>query len=290
MSAQPLPRTPVGLVDGLSIEIYHACAGAVSNSGLSDFARSPAHYHALHLDPRRPVEEETPAQLVGQLAHCALLEPAEFGKRYAVGPVGDKRLKAWKTWAEDYPQDEDGSFTLLTPAQAAAAWAMAESAKRNPDVAKLLGKGRPEVSAFWIDKATGLACRCRPDWVSPAGRGVILADVKTCGDASPAQFARQVARMGYHRQAAFYSDGYAEASGLPVLGFVFIAIETAWPYLSSAVMLDDESLAKGREEIAALLPRFAACKASNAWPGYSDAIELVSLPAWALSTTTEGLQ
>lgn len=88
---------------------------------------------------------------------------------------------------------------------------------------------------FDYDPATGELCRCRPDWAHPTGdRGVILVDVKTCGDASPREFGRQVARKGYHRQAAFYSDGYEIASGKRVLGFVFVAVESTWPFAASA--------------------------------------------------------
>ncbi len=273
----------LGLHHGLPIADYHKARG-ISNSGLSDFARSPAHFYAWHLNENRPLEEETPAQLVGNLAHCAILEPNEFPKRYAVGPCNDKRLKAWKEW--EGQQDDDSTAQLIRPSQAETAWQQAASVRRIPDVDALLRNGQPEVSAFWIDPATGELCRCRPDWVHPAGDGVILADVKTCGNASPREFARQCARMGYHRQAAFYSDGYALAAGAPVLGFVFIAVEDAWPYHASAVMLDDESLAKGRAEIAELLPRYAQCRATNTWPGYAESIELISLPSWALNEST----
>lgn len=264
------------------IAVYHASAG-VSNSGLADFARSPRHYHALHLDPDRPPREETAAQLAGNLAHCAILEPEAFATRYVVGPNCRRGTKLWDAFEASLSSGQTG----IKPDDHFNAKAQAASVRALPEVAALLARGHPEVSAYWIDPSTGQLCRCRPDWVHPVGDpGVILLDVKTCGDASPHEFARQCARMGYHRQAAFYSDGYALASGRPVLGFVFIAVETAWPYAASAVMLDDESTQKGRAEIAALLPRFAACTQAGTWPGYSSAIELVSLPSWALSSST----
>lgn len=270
----------LGVHHGLPLADYLAAPG-ISNSGLSDFARSPRHYHALHINPDRPEEDDTASQLVGRLAHCAILEPSEFEKRYAIGPVDDKRLAVWKAWEAKLPDDIEEA---IKPSQATAAKCQALSVRAIPDVAALLAKGAPEVSAFWIDPTAGELCRCRPDWVHPAGDGVILVDVKTCGDASPREFARQVARMGYHRQAAFYSDGYEIASGRKVLGFVFVAVETAWPFAASAAMLDDASLEQGRVEIAELLPRFAACRAKNEWPCYGDSISLITLPAWALAT------
>lgn len=277
------PALPLGTFDDIAIDVYHASAG-ISNSGLSDFARSPRHYHALHLNPDRPAEGPTTAQLEGQLAHCAILEPAAFDTRYVIGPNTRRGTKVWDAFEASLTSEQIG----IKPDQAEVAKAQALSVRSIPDVAALLAKGKPEVSAFWIDPATGELCRCRPDWVHPAGDGgVILVDVKTCGDAGPRQFARQVARMGYQRQAAYYSEGYEHASGKRVLGFVFVAVETEWPFAAGAYMLDDESLAKGRAENTELLSRFAMCRSADHWPAWGDAISLISLPAWALSTTTE---
>lgn len=267
---------PLGVFHGLPFEQYHASAG-ISHTGLRDFARSPLHYHALHLNPLRPPAETKAGQLEGSLAHCAILEPAELLNRYALGPCEDRRLKAWKDWEERI----DSRTQPIKPSQWATCQAQACSVRTLPDVAQLLGAGKAEVSAFWIDPSTGEICRCRPDWVHPvSARAVILVDVKTYSDASPREFERQVARKAYHRQAAWYSDGYALASGLQVLGFVFVAVETSWPFAASAVMLDDEWLDKGRNENRELLDRYVQCRAANNWPGHGPSIELIALPKW----------
>lgn len=276
---------PLGIFHGVPIADYHQGPG-VSNSGLGDFAKSPLHFHALHLNPERPPEEEKPGHLHGNLAHCAILEPAEFDKRYHVGPTCNRNTKGWHAFVDALPTGIVG----IQEEQRQIAHAQAMSVRSIPDVASLLDKGRPEVSAWWIDPATGELCRCRPDHVGDIrSDAVILLDAKTCSDASPAEFSRQIARKGYHRQAAWYSDGYAAASGKTVLAFVFAAVETAWPFAASAVMLDDESLERGRAENAELLERFAACRRAGSWPSYSAAIELVTLPRWAAQplTTTE---
>jgi exodeoxyribonuclease VIII len=138
------------------------------------------------------------------------------------------------------------------------------------------------VSSFWFDPATGEHSKCRPDWESPAGDGVILLDLKTCQDASPAGFARAVVNFGYHLQAAHYSDGHAIASGKPVLGFVFACVEAEYPHAAAAYMLDDDAMAKARAKNRELAELYAACKAAGAWPGYVDTIQPLSLPAWAV--------
>ena len=265
-----------GLVYGMPIEAYHALP-SLSCSGMHDLARSPAHYFGLHIDPDRPPRAEKPGQLEGNLAHCAVLEPDAYSDRYTIGPEERRNSKAWGAFAENETR------TIIKRAQHDAAMAQAKSIRALPDVAQLLSAGHPEVSAFWIDEQTGVPCRCRPDWVHPTAAGVILVDVKTYGDASPREFSRQIARKGYHRQSAFYSDGYAAASGLDVLGFVFVAVECAYPFAACAVMLDGESLERGRAECRVLIDCYAECLRTGQWPGYSDRIEQVSLPAWALS-------
>lgn len=271
----PFPTST--LVYDLSNEAYHAGEG-ISNSGLALIGKSPAHYFGMKLDPKRPAPVEKAGQLEGTLAHCATLEPGEFDKRFVVGPDCRRGTKVWDAFEASLTPGQIG----IKPDQRSVAFAQAASLRALPDVAALLAKGRPEVSAYWIDEKTGELCRCRPDWVHPVNdEGEILLDVKTYSDASPREFARQVARKGYHLQDAFYSDGYEIASGKKVLGFVFAAVETTYPYAACACMLDDQGREVGRAEYRRLLDRYAECKRTNSWPGYSQAVELISLPAWA---------
>lgn len=267
-----------GLHHGLSIEQYHGGPG-VSKSGLDDIARCPAAYFALHLDPERPPREEKPGQLEGNLAHCAVLEPDQLLERYVVGPDVSRATKDWKLFVADNP-----GRRAIKPDQYATAIAQARSVRRLPEVAELLSSGQAEVSAFWIDEDTGELCRVRPDWVHPVGsHGVILVDLKTYTDASAVEFKRQVARKRYHVQDAFYSEGYERASGREVLAFVFVAVETAWPFLASAVMLDAEGKETGRRLFQRDLATYSRCRAENAWPGFGNSIDTINLPRWALS-------
>ncbi|CAM2142587.1 Exonuclease VIII [Pararobbsia alpina] len=275
-------HSPAWLDHSLTIEQYHAIKDAVSKSGLDDIARSPALYHALHLDPNRPAPRDKAGQLEGNLAHCAILEPNEFDDRYIVGPALNRNTKAWKEFVE-----ANADKTAIQPDQYEAAMRQAESVRRIADVAEALASGKPEVSAFWTDPETGVACRCRPDFVHTIDAGSILLDVKTYGDASSGEFSRQAARKRYHVQDAFYSDGYEIASGAPVLGFIFVAVETEWPYAANAVMLDEPSRAAGRRLYQRDLRTYAECHRSGVWPGFSNAIDLISLPQWAIQESQQ---
>jgi exodeoxyribonuclease VIII len=158
----------------------------------------------------------------------------------------------------------------------------AESVRSLPDIRVALERGRAEVSAFWTDPATGVKCRCRPDFVHECGEAArVLLDVKTYSNASPDEFRRQAARKRYHVQDAFYSDGFALASDMDVLAFVFVAVETEWPYASNAMMLDGASRDQGRTDYARNLVTFKRCTETGEWGGYSKEISLITLPAWA---------
>jgi hypothetical protein len=267
---------PLGLVPTMPNAEYHAL-NALGSSGIKRLARSPAHYFAS-IDPAAPKQEATAAMKAGTLAHCALLEPGELYRRYVVRPDGlDLRTKEGKAWAASMPAD----LELISHQQMDTALMQADSVRSLPDVAALLSRGSAEVSAFWLDEATGVHCKCRPDWVSPAGDGVVLVDLKTCQDASPEGFPKTIARFGYHLQAAWYSKGYEQASGKRVLGFVFACVESDYPHAAAAYMLDDESIDKGHAECQRLLNLFAECRSANRWPAYSTEIQPLTLPAWA---------
>ena len=266
----------LGVIPDMPAEKYHAIH-AMSAGGLKRMRQSPAHFFGMQLDPNRPEPgDPTPAMKNGTLVHCALFEPAEVERRYVVKPEGMNFSSAdGKAWRDAQ------TLEIVDADQMAAAKAQAAAVRRLPDVAALLADGRPEVSAFWMDDATGELCKCRPDWVSPAGDGVILVDGKTCQDASPEGFGRAVWNLDYYLQAAWYVDGYERASGLKVYGFVFAAVESAWPHVAGAYMLGDDVLDKARAEYRRLLNLYAECRRTGVWPGYAPGINLVNLPRWA---------
>lgn len=271
---------PMGVIENMPAEQYHATM-AMSAGGLKRMRQSPAHFYGLQLDPDRPQGgDPTPAMKNGTLVHCALFEPDQVDSRYVVRPADlDGRTKDGKAWIQ---AQEQRGLIVIDGAQYAAALAQARAARAVPEIAELLSAGRGEVSAFWIDEATGELCKCRPDWVFPANEGVILLDGKTCQDASAKGFSRAIATFDYHLQAAWYSDGYERASGQRVHGFVFAAVESNWPHAAAAYMLDDAALDKARAENRRLLDLYAECRRTNIWPGYATEIQTITLPAWAL--------
>jgi hypothetical protein len=268
-----------GVVHDLDIDEYHA-RPEISKSGLDSIALAPAIYYARHLDPQRPPARERAGQLEGALAHCAILEPKEFESRYVIGPSVNRNTKVWKEFVE-----ANAGRIAIQHDQFETAIRQARSAQQLTDMGDVLASGWAEVSAFWTDDESGAECRCRPDFVHPVrDDAVLLVDVKTYSVASSGEFRRQVARKRYDVQAAYYSDGYEKASGKTVLGFIFLAVETEWPYAANAFMLDEQSLEAGRTKYRANLRTYAECTHTGKWPGYSTGIDVIRLPQWALIT------
>lgn len=277
--AEAGPETPTpGLYPDMPAERYHRIA-AMSAGGLKRMRKSPAHFYGAQLDPQRPQDSEpTPAMKAGTLFHVALFEPHALGDRYVVKPtdlnLSTKEGKAWKASQPAGIEVIDGDALQKAQVQA-------RNVRALPDVGALLSEGMAEASAFWIDAQTGEMCKCRPDWTSPAGDGVILIDGKSCPDASPDGFARTAWNMGYLHTAAWYTDGYEAATGRKVHGYVFAAVEHEWPHVAAAYMVPDDVLEMARAENRRHLNTYAACKRTGIWPGYSAAVSLITLPVWA---------
>lgn len=260
-----------GIIPGIPIEEYHR-HGSVSKSQLDQLAKSPAHYLASLTTPRK----ETPAMRIGSLFHGLVLEPERV--KIAVAPVCDKRTKEGKATWEAFCLENAGA-EIVTADEGEMLNGMAASIKAHPAASALLsGDGIAEGSCFWFDERSGELCRCRPDFYR-RDLGIIV-DLKTTDDASPEAFAKSIAKYGYHRQNAMYVDGVEAATGDFVKGFVFVVTEKSAPYCTAVYSLDMQGIEVGRDQYKRLLLDLADCKIAKKFPGYSDRIEVLSLPAW----------
>ena len=256
---------------------YHGAQG-ISNSGLTIIGtQSPAHYYGKRLDPNRPPEERKSGQEDGTIAHCAILEPETFEERFVTS--SEKMHRGTKVWKEFAAEAEANGMTAIQPDQRDMAWRMHESVRKIDDVRMALDqRGYAEASAFWRDEETGELCKCRPDYAAQFDAGDLLLDVKTYSSADPWEFAKQIARKYYYQQDAMYSEGWEIATLRKVLGFIFIAVETEYPHVATAVTLGPDDKAIGHNTFRYNLDTYAECRRTGIWPAYSQAIEEVSLP------------
>jgi hypothetical protein len=162
--------------------------------------------------------------------------------------------------------------------------AMAGALRAHPIANALLNpaRGRAEQALFWRDEPTGVWRRALVDWLAAIGtRRPIIADYKSTVRADPDSIQRTVHAYGYHCQAGWYLDG-ALALGYPDdTAFVFICQEKTPPYLVTVVELDGVALKVARARNRQAIEIYRDCTTTGHWPGYSDDIALIPLPAWA---------
>ena len=213
-----------------NITDYHN-KDCISASGLKLIAKK--NYSVQHYLQK---EYKTSAAMeLGKAAHVLLLEGmAEFDKQYFALPKldlrkkPDKEIKASIETRNQLKESvsADVYFKLCT---------MYDNLQ-NDDDAYPYTKGKYEVSHY--GEYLGVPVRVRPDvlgndWIS---------DLKTCQDASPKAFKRDIWNYGYNIQATFYCD----MLGYDVTKFRFIAAETNAPYAIQLYGLSDEMIEFGR--------------------------------------------
>jgi exodeoxyribonuclease VIII len=200
---------------------------------------------------------------------------------------------------------------------------MRDAVMAHPAARKLLSApGESELSAYWyepvVDPKTGeqllnedgtpaeLLLRCRPDKWRYDG---ILIDLKSTspGGASPDAFAKSIHDWRYHVQHPMYLRGAAEAlkaadrddcaDGMaadferfqPPRAFVFVAVENDACVVDGIAkgvgvyQLQPDSVALGVAEMREDIATLHACTQANRWPGYSDLVQPIELPAYAFT-------
>lgn len=254
---------------------HYRAVQAVNFSTLKYMDLSPLHY----LHATQTVIEDTPRLGLGRAVHTATLEPDMFPLSYVVYSGKARRGKEWEAF-----KAANADKTIVKRDEYALALACRDAIRTHPKAGPIVrAGGHIERGITWTDKATGLACKGRPDIDAR-----MIWDVKSCATVDKRLFGKVAARMGYFRQLAFYRAGI-KANGGGVKGCGIIAVEIKPPHDVAVFVADEGSLEVSDEKNAALLARVAECRASGQWPGrYPDEEEL-SLPAWEFSDEDQEL-
>lgn len=285
---RPVPA--VGIFYDVPADEYFSW-DAVNASFLKRMARSAAHARWETDHPKEP----TPAMIMGSCTHTATLEPDKLDERYLVaadcssvkGAGGSctsaGKIRSGGVWycgvhgrnrePDELPKalTEDGELieaAVVTVDQMAKAKAMAISVRNNRAARKLLDESRKEVCIVWVDSVTGVLCKARLDTHDYDGERV--GDLKTCADASPDEFPRQIGDMGYDIQAAMYLDAATSVDGVLHEQFIFIAVEKEAPFVTACYKAHQEMIALGRHRYRRLLAAYQWCKENDLYPGYHD--------------------
>jgi exodeoxyribonuclease VIII len=257
-------------------QVDYAAIDAVNYSTLKELARSPLHYR-YRVENQR---SQTKAMFRGSAAHTAILEPIEFMRRYV---VFDGKRRAGKAW-EAFEQD-NADKTILKEDEFNEALAMRDAVRACAPAMEYLRRGKHEATLVWVDPETGVLCKGRPDFITDSN---VIVDVKTTRNPEPFWFSRDVARLQYHVQCAFYADGLAALTGCDPAAAI-IAVESAPPHDVAAYRAPDaEVLGPGRDAYRSMLQRLCECRREGRWPGIANGFEMtLTLPPWAVSSENE---
>lgn len=267
---------------------YHAdpCPEPSLSASIAKIVVGQSPLHAWTAHPRLNTAfepEEATAFDVGSAAHALLLEGED---RMAVIDANDYRTKAAQEARDNarasgkHPvlsKQYENIKTMVSVAKAAIT--------RCGDLSGMsLDRGVAEPVILW--KEGNVWCRSRLDFL-PADHSLIL-DYKTTTDTAPAAFSRQITRMGYHIQAAFYERGVKAILGVDA-PFVLMAQETGEPFAVSFHGCAPSLMEIARKLVDDAIKTWGACLSANRWPGYSDRIHWAEAQAWQMAEHEERL-
>ncbi|SCX34490.1 PD-(D/E)XK nuclease superfamily protein [Mycolicibacterium fluoranthenivorans] len=270
-----------GLYSRIPENVYHGDHTSLSSSGARTiFNTTPEQFLDERNEPRNP----KPIYDFGHAAHKMVLgEGAQLVcVDHADWRTNDAKAKRAKAY-------EEGKAPLLKK-DIDLAQRMAGKVFQHKWASKLLARGNAEMSGYWHDDETRVRLRFRPDWIPelPSGRSMLV-DYKTAKSAHPEKFKRHAGDFGYHCQAAWYLDGFAEVQGVDDAAFVFIVQEKTSPFSVSVVQLEPEDIERGRQQNRVAIDTYARCVESGEWPGY-DELYTVGLPHYLRTQIDDQLE
>lgn len=237
---------------GAIISALMSHEGHLSFSSLKCFKESPATFIEYKLAKREP----TDAMLFGSMLHCLVLEPQDFEKRYlclddqdicnSIGGAKPRATKAYKEWKE-FTIAEAGGREIVETNDFFSAKIIASNVLHNRASAKILDmcweREKPIEWEFKNFKFKGFI----------DGKGEkAKCDLKSCADASPQKFQREIINNSYYLQGAMYN--YAEGENVP---YYIIAVDRKGGV--SVHKLEDRLIEAGMNEYNKLLDKFNEC-------------------------------
>jgi hypothetical protein len=263
-----------GIYHDISFDDYRAI-DAVNCSFLKTVLnRSPLHAQQEKDNPKEP----TAALRQGSILHGFTFERGEFENVYAIAPEVNKRTNAGKEELAKFAEDNLGK-QIISQAEFDMAKIQYDNLLNHEGAKVYLQEGKPEVTIIWLDKLSGLLCKARIDYLHEWQ--AVIADLKTTQDASIMGFSKSILNFGYEIQAAFYVDGYTALTG-DEPSFVLIPIEKQPPYAAACYEVGHRSITKGRSMYQEAMAIVKRCKESGIWESYSQKVEHIEIPSWAL--------
>lgn len=241
---------------------------AASNSTLCLYEQNPGN---VPWSKKAPVIDGDDATDLGSLVHCKALTPHLFNEIYIVRPLVNLRTNKGKAEAEAFEwQAEQSGLKVISAELNSKADNMVASMMAHPEFENVLTSAnlQTEVTILWVDKDTGVLCKCRCDTFIPMdGNSVVVMDLKTTGDIKKLKYS--VVDYGYDRQQVHYTEGVL-AQGINEVhwffGFVSSKLELK-RYPVKFATLRNELIEYAKYEQRRRLAGYAYSLRTNDWSG-----------------------
>jgi hypothetical protein len=308
-AAPALPNVAPGceVIYGQPDHEYRAAEG-VSQSELKEILKSPAHYMARYGPNALPFYPSA-LMTMGTALHALTLEPESFSSNFcsradvakeptvpelkdllnAAGISFKGTALKGELLALMYPEGlPKDPRTTLAPEDYAAVGGMAAALQDHSTAGAWFDPTRRnyrrgnEVSIYVSAEASplGFPMKGRIDRLERTSTGWRILDLKSTDNASTSQFMRKTWELSYDIQAAYYSWLVALALGGDV-EFLFCAVERKAPHGIGLYRASESLLVSGEARVRRAAAEMSFCLQTNNWPGYSDEIQDLVLPAWA---------
>jgi hypothetical protein len=275
---QTAPTLGPGIHYDVPDEVYFALP-AMSATVLKAGRRSIAHMRHAMLQPK----EQSDAMGLGSLTDTLVLEPEKLHDRFLIVPEFPKlNSNAGKaTWADI--QKEAAGRIVVDKADRRSAELMRDSLLLHPATSRWLShEGHAQAVVIWEEPVGDelVLCKAKLDRFVP---GVLKLDLKSTKNAKHWNFAGDAAKLGYLLQAGWYDHGFRMATGeKEPTPFGLAVVENEPPHLCAAYTIKPADLEVGLETCQRLLAAFTNAQRTGVWPGYSDEVEELEFPPWAL--------
>lgn len=272
----------------LNPDIYHADRTRVNSSLLKTIRKSARSFYGNYIG--KWPETEKKSRKFGSAAHCGLLEGQKgIEARYRVMPTftgltkdgresnQSKEAREKKAaWISELPP----GCEIVTQEDLGHIYGIVEAVLEHPDAVDLLKNGVPEVTGFYVDPATGIRCRIRPDFLS--FNCSVLTDFKTTRDVMEFPFQNQMVQLGMDFSEAMYANGIEIISGKRPEFISFICVEPEPPYECAVYTTDLHVHDRGNYQYRQALEKLKRCIDTNTWPRYQERMQTISLPKYLL--------
>jgi hypothetical protein len=246
---------------------YHADFEYVGHSMAAVAMKSTQRFNAIYVAKTLLPDPPTPDMVLGSLFHTLTLTPTAFDDEFLIAE--GCKMRQGKRWDGYHAEAEETDRTAVMPAQVELAKAMREAVFAEPEARVLLEAADPiEESIRWVDPATGIKRKAKPDFLVLDGydwRWCV--DLKSAVDATEDAFCVSVFKWGYHDQGDWYLDAckhkYADLPGPWI--FAWIVPWKTPPHDVYVYHADSHFLAIGAENNAVALARLRDCYGSGDW-------------------------